>query len=127
MAAAAASRSNSSDRFGPPTGLGPGFSKPGITPCPLAAMPVERLRPAVTLDMQPGDILVLLSDGIYEYRNADDEEFGEARVEEILAAYRHKPVSELSAILLGAVQAFAGNAMQEDDMTVVLVKRKVEP
>jgi phosphoserine phosphatase RsbU/P len=77
--------------------------------------------------MQPGDILVLLSDGIYEYRNANDEEFGEKRVEDILAAHHDKPVSELSAILLGSVQAFAGNAMQEDDMTVVLVKRKVAP
>lgn len=97
------------------------------TSFPLAAMPIQALRPAIALDMQPGDILALLSDGIYEYRNAADEEFGEQRVEDILAAHRDLPVAELSARVLGAVQAFAGNAMQEDDMTVVLVKRKVEP
>ena len=97
------------------------------TSFPLAAMPVKALKPAVSVEMRPGDILALLSDGIYEYCNADHEEFGEKRVEEILLAHHDKPVAELSAILLESVQAFAGNAMQEDDMTVVLVKRKVAP
>jgi sigma-B regulation protein RsbU (phosphoserine phosphatase) len=97
------------------------------TSFPLAAMPLTALKPAISVEMRPGDILALLSDGIYEDRNADDEEFGEKRVEDILLAHHDKPVAELSAILLGSVQAFAGNAMQEDDMTVVLVKRKVGP
>src|SRR5258708_1123187 len=94
------------------------------TSFPLAAMPLTTLKSAVSVEMRPGDILVLLSDGIYEYRDAGNEEFGERRVEEIVAANHEKNVAELSAILLEAVQAFAGNAMQEDDMTVVLVKRK---
>jgi phosphoserine phosphatase len=94
------------------------------TSFPLAAMPITALRPAVSVEMHPGDILVLLSDGIYEYENALGEPFGEARVEAIIRAHHDKPVAELSALLLGSVQAFAGNAMQEDDMTVVLVKRK---
>jgi phosphoserine phosphatase len=77
--------------------------------------------------MEPGDILVLLSDGIYEYRNAGGEEFGELRVEAVLQRHRELPAAELAAKILGAVQAFAGNAMQEDDMTVVLVKRRSAP
>jgi sigma-B regulation protein RsbU (phosphoserine phosphatase) len=77
--------------------------------------------------MQPGDILVLLSDGIYEYRNAGGEEFGEVRVEALIARHQDLPAAELAAKILGAVQAFAGNAMQEDDMTVVLVKRRGAP
>ena len=95
------------------------------TSFPLAAMPITSLRPAVSLEMLPGDILVLLSDGIYEYADAGNEQFGEQRVEEILAAHHGKPMAELSAILLDAVHAFAKGAPQEDDMTVVLVKRKV--
>jgi phosphoserine phosphatase RsbU/P len=97
------------------------------TSFPLAAMPLRALRPAVSVEMAPGDILVLLSDGIYEYGNASHEEFGEKRVESIVREHHGKPVAELAAILLGSVQAFAGNAMQEDDMTVVLVKRKAGP
>ena len=94
------------------------------TSFPLAAMPLTQLRPAVTLEMQPGDVLVLLSDGIYEYANAATEEFGEGRVREIVGAHHGKPTAELSAILLQAVQAFAKGAPQDDDMTVVLVKRE---
>ena len=102
------------------------FSRHKPTSFPLAAMALKSLRPAVAVDMKPGDLMVLLSDGIYEYRNARDEEFGEQRVEDIVRANHGKDASELAAILLGSVQAFAGNAMQEDDMTVVLVKRKEE-
>ncbi|MBC8024317.1 MAG: SpoIIE family protein phosphatase [Burkholderiales bacterium] len=97
------------------------------TSFPLAAMPIQSMRPAVEVDMQPGDILVLLSDGIYEYRNAGGEEFGELRVEALLARHHAMPAAELAAKILAAVQAFAGNAMQEDDMTVVLVKRRSFP
>ena len=102
------------------------FTRHKPTSFPLAAMALKSLRPAVAVDMKPGDLMVLLSDGIYEYRNARDEEFGEKRVEDIVRAHHGKSAAELAAILLGSVQAFAGNAMQEDDMTVVLVKRKEE-
>ena len=94
------------------------------TSFPLGAMRLSPLRPAVTLDMLPGDILVLLSDGIYEYHDASGEQFGEERVEAIVRAHHGEPMAELSAILLDAVQAFAHGAPQDDDMTVVLVKRE---
>ncbi len=93
------------------------------TSFPLAAMPLERLKPAIEVDLGPGDILALLSDGIYEYRDEAGEEFGEGRVRRFLAAHHGKRAEEMSALLFAAVQEFAGKAPQEDDMTVVLVKR----
>jgi phosphoserine phosphatase len=96
----------------------------GPTSFPLAAMPLSSLRPAVNLDLMPGDILALLSDGIYEYQNDQGEQFGESRVEEILRARHDLPMAELSATLLDAVNAFARGAPQEDDITIVLVKRE---
>jgi phosphoserine phosphatase len=93
------------------------------TSFPLAAMPISKLKPAVTLEIQPGDMLVLLSDGIYEYCNAANEEFGEQRVAELVKAHHAKSAAELSAILLQAVRTFAAGSPQEDDITVVLVKR----
>jgi phosphoserine phosphatase len=97
------------------------------TSFPLAAMPLTALRPPVTLDIRPGDILALVSDGIYEYRNAAGEEFGDRRVQELIRAHCDQTMAELSATLLAAVRAFAAGAPQEDDMTVVLVKREVWP
>jgi anti-sigma regulatory factor (Ser/Thr protein kinase) len=93
------------------------------TSFPLAAMPISKLRPAVALEIQPGDMLVLLSDGIYEYCNAARQEFGEQRVAELIRAHHGKSAAELSAILLEAVRTFAAGSPQEDDITVVLVKR----
>jgi anti-sigma regulatory factor (Ser/Thr protein kinase) len=77
--------------------------------------------------MQPGDILLLLSDGIYEYHNGAGEQFGEARVEEIVRSHPGSSMAQLSAILLEAIQAFAAGAAQDDDITVVLVKREAAP
>jgi phosphoserine phosphatase len=94
------------------------------TSFPLSAMPLQAKRAAIDIDMAPGDVLVLLSDGIYEYRNAGGAEVGETRVETLIARYHELPAADLAAKVLTGVQAFAGNAMQEDDMTVVLVKRK---
>lgn len=94
------------------------------TSFPLAAMPLAQLRPAVSIEMAPGDILVLLSDGIYEYCNAANEEFGQQRVRDIVATHHARPAAEISAILLEAVREFADGAPQEDDMTIVLVKRE---
>jgi phosphoserine phosphatase len=96
------------------------------TSFPLAAMPLTSLQPAVTLDLEPGDLLVLLSDGIYEYHDVHGEQFGEQRIEAILRESHVKTMAELSAIILDAVHAFAQGAPQEDDMTVVLVKRAAQ-
>ena len=93
------------------------------TSFPLGAMQLTSLRPAVEVELKPGDILILISDGVYEYRNAEDEQFGEDRVEEIVRAYHSEPMAELASRLLESVQAFAGGAPQEDDITMVLVKR----
>jgi sigma-B regulation protein RsbU (phosphoserine phosphatase) len=97
------------------------------TSFPLAALPLTTLRPAVTLEMRPGDVLVLLSDGIYEYANAALEQYGEVRVGAVVAANATKTTAELGAALLASVEAFAGGAPQEDDMTIVLVKREGAP
>jgi sigma-B regulation protein RsbU (phosphoserine phosphatase) len=93
------------------------------TSFPLGAMPLSSLRPAVTVEMRHGDILVLLSDGVYEYRNAANEQFGEERVEQIVRAHRTATMAELSSRLIESVEAFAHGAPQEEDITMVLVKR----
>ncbi len=93
------------------------------TSFPLAAMPLERLRASISVALAEGDLLALVSDGIFEQRNSEGEEYGEARVKNLIARnYRHPP-ADIVAELFAAVSAFAGD-VQEDDMTVVLVKRR---
>ena len=69
----------------PPTAA---CTRHGPTCFPLGAMPAASLRPAATFDLAPGDILVLLSDGVYEYLDASRAEFGEARVEAVVRVAR---------------------------------------
>jgi anti-sigma regulatory factor (Ser/Thr protein kinase) len=97
------------------------------TSFPLAAMPLKAMRPAVELELEPGDLLALISDGVYEQPNERHEQFGQERVHRIVAELHARPVAELAAALLSAVKAFAGAVPQEDDMTVVLVKRELAP
>ena len=97
------------------------------TSFPLGAMHLPARRAAAALDLLPGDVLLLLSDGIYEQHDACGEMFGEQRVEQLVAEHRKSSMAELSARLLAAVQAFAQDTAQEDDITIVLLKREPLP
>jgi phosphoserine phosphatase len=90
---------------------------------PLGAMRLQTLRTPPTIALAPGDVLVLLSDGIYEQPGPAGECFGDERVEALLHAHAGASAGDLCERLLAAVRAFAGGAAQEDDITVVLVKR----
>ncbi len=94
------------------------------TSFPLGAMPLASMKPAVNVDLRPGDVVLLLSDGIYEYCNSQGEEFGVARVEQLVAANHRLPAAGLSRVLLHAIAEFAAGAPQEDDITIVIVKRE---
>jgi phosphoserine phosphatase len=100
------------------------FDRYKATIFPLAAMPLDRLGPALTLDLAPGDILALVTDGIFEYRGPAGDEFGEERAREVIRAHGDRSMAELGAALFAAVKAFAAGEPQEDDMTIVLVKRE---
>ncbi len=93
------------------------------TSFPMGAMPLHTLRPAVELTLAPGDWLVLLSDGIYEYADAEGAQFGRERVEALVHEHAQGSAAALSQHLMEAVRAHARGAAQEDDITVVLVKR----
>lgn len=93
---------------------------------PLGAMALPSPRAAVQTTLEPGDVLVLLSDGVYEYHDAGGVQFGEGRVERLVAEHHRKGMPALSAVLLESLQAFAGGAPQEDDITMVLLRREAE-
>ncbi len=73
--------------------------------------------------LEPGDLVVLLTDGFYEYMNGEREQFTKERVGEVIARHHTKPAKEILAELLAATQSFANGAPQADDMTALIVKR----
>lgn len=81
-----------------------------------AEYPVGRFR------MQPGDVLVLYTDGVVEAANAAGEEYSRERLRETVAARRSLPAGELQAAVLADIRGFCGREEFADDLTLMIVK-----
>lgn len=90
---------------------------------PVGVMPLDGMDKAVSLQLEPGDVLALISDGVYEYTASDGSQFGEGRVADIMRECHQLPMSELSQRLVDAAFEFGGDAPQADDITLVMVRR----
>ena len=75
------------------------------------------------IDVAPGDILLLYTDGVIEPINDKEEEFGEERLLQVVSKACDKPCTEIVASIYAAVSAFAGDQPQFDDYTLVSIKR----
>lgn len=70
-----------------------------------------------------GDVLVLYTDGITEALNAQEEEFGEERLERLVRQHASRPAQELTDLIIEAVADFAQGQGVFDDETLVVIKR----
>ena len=77
-----------------------------------------------TTRLGEGDIIVLVTDGFYEWENPEGEEFGTSRLEETILQARHCSADEIIERLRSAVKEFCKGTEQKDDLTVVVLKRK---
>ncbi len=75
-----------------------------------------------TLQMKPGDTMVLYSDGVTEAHNVAGEEFGEARMVEVMQRCKDESAPVVLEQLIDAVKTFARGAEQYDDVTALVVK-----
>jgi HAMP domain-containing protein len=76
------------------------------------------------LTLLSGDIIVLYTDGMTEAINENDEEFGEARLEELLDTYAGLSAKEMCGKLIEDVKTFQSGRPQFDDMTLFILKFK---
>jgi putative ABC transport system permease protein len=74
------------------------------------------------LELQPGDVLMVYSDGVTEAHDPADEEFGEDRLKDLLRRTAHLGITEMSSRILDALKAWMADAAQYDDLTFVLMK-----
>jgi sigma-B regulation protein RsbU (phosphoserine phosphatase) len=81
-----------------------------------------RLLEEITVPFGAGDVLVLYTDGISEAASPGGDFFGDARLAALVYDHRDLPVGELSAKILAEVSAFTASAVQQDDMTMVLMR-----
>ena len=72
--------------------------------------------------LRPGDVLVIVSDGVSEAENPEGDMYGEERVAHLVAEHLHESESEIHEHLVEAVTRFRAGAPQGDDMTLVVAK-----
>ena len=90
---------------------------------PLGYMNQTDLKDASVIEMAPGDILGLISDGIYEYENPAGEQFGQAGLANIIDGNSDGSMDELVQMIMQAAYDHGGPVPQADDITIVLIRR----
>jgi len=99
-----------------PNGMVVGLRLPG------AEEKFAELLEEQTLSLEPGDVILLYTDGISEAMNPESDLFGEARLSRIVEEHGHLEPMELRERILREVEAFAAGTDQHDDMTMILLK-----
>jgi phosphoserine phosphatase len=95
----------------------------GTTTPPLGLFTGLPLGPQGRLHLEPGDVLALLTDGIYERADGEDRCFGEERVGALVREHSRESASRLVEIVLEGAEQFAGGVAQQDDVTLLVLKR----
>jgi len=75
------------------------------------------------VELGPGDLLMLYSDGVTEAEDIHEDQFGMDRVIRVLRAHREQPATGIVEQMLRQIDEFAGAAPQHDDITLMVLKR----
>jgi sigma-B regulation protein RsbU (phosphoserine phosphatase) len=90
--------------------------------CPLALFGTMCYPTSDSLTLDPGDVLVLLTDGVTEAEAPDGRIFGSEGALQVIGAHRGESAMAIVHHVRDAVRHFAGQATQADDVTVVICK-----
>jgi sigma-B regulation protein RsbU (phosphoserine phosphatase) len=88
---------------------------------PVGLVP-EAEYTAVGVQLEPGDTMVLFSDGVTEAMDPDEELFGVPRLKTVLSGQMNCPLEDIQSLVLQAVENFTRGASQADDVTLLLVR-----
>jgi sigma-B regulation protein RsbU (phosphoserine phosphatase) len=90
---------------------------------PLGVLEETTYEPAGPVSLQSGDIVLIGTDGIWEARNPTGEQFGKHRLRELLSSHSSRTAAEIRGAVAEAVYEFIGTGSQEDDITLVVIKK----
>jgi sigma-B regulation protein RsbU (phosphoserine phosphatase) len=127
-------------RFSPATGelryVNAGHNPPllvregSLVPLPASGLPLglfpQGRAEVRTVELPPGAMLALYTDGVTEAVNASDEEFGMPRLEEILRGWRGEDPDTVARTVLEAVAEFEGETPRSDDRTFIAARRPLD-
>jgi PAS domain S-box-containing protein len=76
------------------------------------------------ISIHPNDLVLIYSDGITEAMNERKEEFGDEKLQEVVQRNSGDSARELVDKIIAAANLHFGTASQNDDMTIIIIKRK---
>lgn len=94
------------------------FSELMLEQFPLGLIPGAHFSDS-EINIAPGDLLLIATDGILETCNAEDREFGVAGLEACVTSDANAPIRQIAGTILEAVSAWG---KQEDDQTLLIVR-----
>ncbi len=77
-----------------------------------------------TIDLSPGDLIIMYTDGITDAQNRAQELYTEKRLHDLLVATSEQLPDPLIKEIIAGIEAFMGGADQYDDMTLIIMKVK---
>ncbi len=89
---------------------------------PIGILPITQSKDHC-LNWEPGDLFVIGTDGLTEARNARNESFGYHRLVALVEELADQPAEEIASRVYHAVRSFGGDLAQQDDQTLVIIKR----
>ncbi|MEJ2722406.1 MAG: PP2C family protein-serine/threonine phosphatase, partial [bacterium] len=92
------------------------------TSFPLAIFPDAEFTLGGPVTLEPGDMVLMLTDGVLEATSAQDEFFGEERAIAFVHEHRNRPAREIVKLLCEEARAYHKDIEQQDDVTAVVIK-----
>jgi serine phosphatase RsbU (regulator of sigma subunit) len=90
---------------------------------PLGILPTFNSDPPARYQLHSGDMLLLATDGFFEWEDDRGEQFGTERMQQVMRENRDFVPTEIISKLYERVTAFSNGTKQQDDLTAVIIKR----
>jgi phosphoserine phosphatase len=98
----------------------------GADGIPFGLLPDSEYGPVNEFSLAPGDSVLLVTDGLFEWTNAAGESYGLERLRESILKLSDESAADIIRGLFDGARSFIGDLPQEDDVTIVVVRRCIE-
>lgn len=93
------------------------------TGMPLGIFAPNTFELGESAGMQPGDVLLITTDGVWEVNGGpDDAMMGKDELRDIFSKYVHQPAEQVAASILADVNEYTGGRPARDDVTIVVIR-----